>query len=171
VRLVQTAHEERDRIAEKLRLKYSPKMAALQERLRRAEQAVEVQKAQAKSAKLSSALSFGSAILGAFLGKKPVSAGSVSKATTAARGASRAAKESGDVGRAEETVEAVRALMAELEAQFQKEVSTAAAKFDPRAEEFETVTIKPKKSNIAVRAVVLAWAPTWIDSSGDKPAW
>ncbi len=171
VRLTQASREERDRIAEKLRLKYAPKVAAMQERLRRAEQAVEVQKAQARDAKVSTAMSFGSAILGAFLGKKTFSAGTVSKAATAARGVSRSAREAGDVGRAEESAEAVKQAMSELESQFQAEVAAAAARVDPSTEEFETVSIKPKKTSIAVRAVVLAWAPHWVDGGGVKRAW
>jgi hypothetical protein len=41
------AREQRDAIAEKLRVKFAPKVATLQDRIRRAEQAVEVQKSQA----------------------------------------------------------------------------------------------------------------------------
>jgi hypothetical protein len=166
VRLVQAAREERDRIAEKLRQKYAPRVAAMQERLRRAEQAVEVQAAQAREAKLSTAMSFGSAVLGAFLGKKTFSATNVNKAASAVRGVGRSAKESGDVTRANETVEAVKQTMAELEAQFQAEVSAAAARVDPATERFEEISVKPKKTSIAVRAVVLAWAPHWQDASG-----
>ncbi len=94
-----------------------------------------------------------------------------SKAATAARGVSRSAREAGDVGRAEESAEAVKQAMAELESQFQAEVAAAAARVDPSTEEFESVSIKPKKTNIAVRAVVLAWAPHWVDGGGVKRAW
>ena len=46
-RLQQGAREQRDAVAETLRQKYAPKLAALQERLRRAQQAVERQQAEA----------------------------------------------------------------------------------------------------------------------------
>ena len=82
---------------------------------------------------------------------------------------SRSSREAGDVGRAEETVEAVKQAMAELEKQFQAEID--AARVDPSTEELETVAIKPKKTSIAVRAVVLAWAPHWVDGGGVKRAW
>ena len=172
LRLQQLAREQRDAIAEKLRAKYAPKVAALQDRIRRARQQVEVQKSQATSAKLSTALSFGAAILGAFTGRKIASAGNISKATSAARGASRSAKESGDVGRAEENVDALQRQLAELEQQFNDEINALADKLDPMSEELETLSLKPKKANISVRAVVLAWAPYSVDAAGKPvPAW
>jgi hypothetical protein len=34
------------------------------------------------------------------------------------------------------------------------------------------VTIKPKKADITVQLLVLAWAPYWQDETGNiKPAW
>jgi hypothetical protein len=158
-RLVLAGREQRDTAVARLRAKYAPKVAVLEERLRRAEQAVEVQKAQARDAKLSSAISFGSAIFSAVLGKKAVSAGSVGKAGTAARSASRAARESGDVERAEDTVEAVRGRMAELQKEFDEEAASITALVDPTREPLETVVIKPKKTHIKVRLLALAWVP------------
>lgn len=171
LRLQQAAREQRDIFAEKLRQKYATRMTTLNERIRKAEQAVEVQKGQARDAKLSSALSFGTAVLSAFLGRKAVSASNVGKAASAARGASRAARESGDIGRAEETVEALREQLAALEAQLQSEVDAAGAKIDPMLEDLEELTVKPKKTNVTVRAVVLAWAPHVESSNGSHAAW
>jgi len=34
------------------------------------------------------------------------------------------------------------------------------------AEELETVTVRPKKSDITVALVALAWAPVWRDDRG-----
>jgi hypothetical protein len=52
VRLQQLAHEQRDQSVEKLRQRYAPKFAALGEKRRRAEQAVERETEQSKSQKL-----------------------------------------------------------------------------------------------------------------------
>jgi hypothetical protein len=41
----------------------------------------------------------------------------------------------------------------------------------PATETFDTVTVKPKKTNITVRLVALSWAPHWQDSEGNvQPA-
>ena len=75
----------RDEISESLRKKYAPKIAALQEKIRKAEQAVERETSQAKQAGMQTAVSFGATLLGAFVGRKKVSSSTLSKATTAMR--------------------------------------------------------------------------------------
>ncbi len=117
-RLQQAAREARDEQVEKLRQKYAPKLAVLQDRLRRARQAVDVQREQASAAKMSSALSIGSAILSAFTGRKVASASNIGRAATAARGVGRSAKESSDIERAEENLRALEDQMTELDAAF-----------------------------------------------------
>ena len=166
LRLQQKAREIRDATSAKLRQKYAPRQAQLADRLRRAQQRVEEQAAQARSAKIQTAISFGSAILGAFLGRKAVSSANIGKASTAMRGVGRSMKESGDVGRAEESVEAVQQQIAELEAEVKSELDAAAAAADPLTETFEKISLRPKKTNITVRAVVLAWVPRWVDAAG-----
>jgi hypothetical protein len=167
VRLTQAARERRDAASEKLRTKYAPKFQVLQDRLRRAQQAVQAQKQQSMAAKLSTAVSFGAAVLGAFTGRKITSATEISKASSAIRGVGRAMKESGDVGRSEETVEAVQQQLNDLQAQFDSEVASVAGTMDPTTEQFERITLRPKKTNITVRTLVLAWAPY----ANDQPAW
>ncbi len=171
VRLREAARERRDEEVEKLRRKYAPKMAALEERIRRAEQATEREKEQAKQQKMQTAISLGATLLGAFLGRKAVSTATMGRAATAARAGSRAWKESQDVERAAETVEAVRRQLADLEAQFNEESKSVEAATGAAAEAFETISIKLKKTNIAVRLVALAWTPYWREAQGGaRPA-
>lgn len=168
-RLALIAREQRDAAAAKLQAKYGPKLATLQERLRRAQQQVEVQRGQARDAKVSGFMSLASGLLGALTGRKTFSAANVGRVATAARGASRAARESGDVGRAEETVEAVQAQIADLEAQLRQDIDAVSAKLDPTGEELTPQTVKPKKTNIAVKLVVLAWAPHAVTPGDAEP--
>jgi hypothetical protein len=167
IRLQQASREQRDAIAARLRAKYAPKMAGLQERLRRAEQAIERESAQARQAKVSSVISFGSTLLGAFLGRKAITATNVSKAGTALRSAGRAAEQAGDVERAGETVAAIKQQLAELDAQFQSEVAAADTTLDPAGEALETVELRPTKANISVKLVALAWTPHRRDDAGN----
>ena len=159
-RLAQRAREMRDAASEKLRLKYAPKLAALEERIRKANQTIAVQQEQSAAAKTSTFMSVGTAILGAFLGRKIMSAGNVSKAASAARGFNRQSKESSDVARAQESAAALLEQRELLETQFQADVDAATSRFDPTTEELETLAIKPKKSNITIKALVLAWEPS-----------
>ncbi len=166
VRLQQSGREQRDAQLEKLRQKYALKMAALQDRLRRAQQMVERQQIESRSSHLQVALSVGATIFGAFMGRKAVSATTIGKATTAIRGAGRAIKESQDVGQAEENREALQQQLAELEAQFKAETDSLIASIDPLTETLEVLSLKPTKSNIAVKLVALAWVPQWQDAGG-----
>ena len=167
VRLQQIAREKRDEAVEKLRRKYAPKFEQLEERKRRAEQAVEREREQAKGQKLQTAISFGSTLLSSFMGRKRLSMSTLGRATTAVRGAGRSMKEAEDVNRAEENVEAINQKLLDLDAEFKAETATLERSLDPQTEQLETVSLKPTKANIAVKLLTLAWAPYRHDS----PAW
>jgi len=171
VRLQQLAREQRDEAVEKLRRKYAPKFEQLEERKRRAEQAVAREMEQAKGQKMQTAISFGATLLGSFLGRKRASLSTLGKATTAVRGVGRSMKESQDVDRAEENVATVTQKLTDLEAEFQAETAALERSLDPQTEQLETVSLKPTKANIAVKLVTLAWAPYWHEGNEVKPAW
>jgi hypothetical protein len=162
----------RDVILEKLRRKYAPKTAALQERLRRAEQAVERQTSESQASKVQAALSVGASILGAFLGRKTISAANIGRASTAIRGAGRVMKETQDVGQAKDNVAALEEQLATLDAQFQADMEAAVAHIDENVDTFEKISLRPTKSNITIRLCALAWVPYWQDEAGTQvPAW
>jgi DNA helicase HerA-like ATPase len=159
-RLQHGGREQRDAAVEKIRQKYASKVATLQERLRRAEQAVQKEKEQRSA----SILSVGADIFGVVFGRK--------KATTAIGSVSRTYREQSDIGRAEETVEAVRHQLEDLKAQVESEVTEIQTQMDATSAALETIAIKPKKTNITIRLFSLAWAPYAKDASGElKPAW
>jgi len=157
IRLLHRAHEVRDAETEKLRQKYASRFNTLNDRLMRARQRVEAEKEQVKSQTMNSMLTIGTSLLGAFLGKKTVSATNVGRIGTAARSAGRIGKEKADVARAEESAASVEQQLQELEAQFQQEVAALTALIDPANEKLEKVTIKPKRTGIQVRFVALGW--------------
>ncbi|NJL15845.1 MAG: hypothetical protein HC938_00280 [Nitrospira sp.] len=170
VRLQQTGREQRDKGAETLRQKYASKIATLEDRIRRAELAKEKQQAESRSSQVQAAISVGASILGAFMGRKTISASNIGRATTAVRSAGRVMKESKDVGVAEENVAVLQQQLADLEAQFKSESEALAAATDPLNEKLDTMSIKPTKANIAVKLVSLAWTPHWRDSNGQLTA-
>ena len=167
IRITQAARETRDAQAGQLRAKYASKFTTLQDRLRRAEQAKAKEQEQSQGQWLSTAATIGTSILGAMLGggRKSMTKTAVSAASKAMSAAGRIRKESGDVGRAEETVEAIQAQIADLEAQVQAEIDAIPA--DVQNEPIETLAVKPKKTNIAVKLCSLAWVP-YLDG---EPAW
>jgi hypothetical protein len=171
-RVTQAAREKRDLEVEKLRRKYSSKFNTLQRRLMRAEQTLQREQEQAKSKKMETMVSFGTAILGAFLGRKAVSARSAGRFGTAVKSAGRMRKESMDVARAQETAAAVKHEMGELDERLQNDIDGLDAAFDPAAEELDEVTIKPQSTNITLEVFGLTWMPYRKDAGGRlTPDW
>ncbi len=170
VRLAQAGRETRDAQKEALQQKYAPKLASLDERLRKAAQTVEREAEQARGAKMQTAISFGATLLSAFTGRKTLSTGTLGRATTAARGVGRSMDQASDVTRAQETVESLQQQRADLEAAFQADVEALEAKTDPTDEQLETVTVRPKKTDVSAQLIALAWVPYWVDAEGTATA-
>jgi hypothetical protein len=158
IRLQEASRTARDEALDAVRSKYAAKQATLAERLRRAEAGVARESEQASQQKLQTALSFGATIMGAFFGRRAVSAGTLGRATTAARGVGRTMKETSDVKRASESADAVRAHIRELDEAAEEEARTLAAAFD-RAADLERVTLLPKRGQVLVHFVALGWDP------------
>jgi hypothetical protein len=172
VRLQQFARENRDKAVEKLRQRYAPKIAKLEEKKRRSEQVVQREAEQAKTQNYQTAISFGATLLSSFLGRKTASLGTLGRATTAARGVSRSMKESGDVTRAQETLTVVNQQLLDLDGEFQAEAKTLEQSIDPQTEQLEKVSLKPKKTNISVKLLTFVWAPFWKSADGNtRPGW
>ncbi len=159
IRLNTEAREARDAALVKVRGKYASKSTILQDRIRRAEHAVQVQSEQATGARMSTAVSIGATIFGALLGRKAVSASTLGRATTAARGMGKIGRESQDVTRATETVAALTQQLAELQAALEADLQAVSAQWDVSSEVFERVLVKPKRGGVSVQLVALAWVP------------
>ncbi len=166
VRLRHLLHEERDKDIEKLRKKYTPKLASLEERIRKAEERVDREKSQMKQKGVQTAVSLGATILGALFGRKKASVGNVGRAASTIRSASRTAKERGDIARATDNVEALQKRLAEMEATFETEIEEIRTDADIDNLEFEELTIRPRKSDIAVETIALAWTPYVVRQDG-----
>jgi hypothetical protein len=170
-RLAQSMREARDLEVEALKRKYAAKVNTLTDRIRAAEERVARESSQASQAKLSTTLSWGAAILGAVLGKgKLASAGTVGRATTAARGMGRASKEKEDVARAEENVDVLKARLDELQGQIGDEMGAIQAGNDPSTLEVVAVKVAPRKGDLSAGTVCLAWIPHRVNPDGTVEA-
>lgn len=156
-RLKHTAREERDRQIEKLRKKYAPKMTTLDERLRKAQQAVEREKSQASGATLAAAVQLGTSVLGALFGRKLATSTNVTRAAGSVRSATRAAEQKGDVTRAQETSEAIQADLEALEVELQQEIDRITEELDVENLKVTEYAVKPRKSDTTIDAISLMW--------------
>lgn len=158
-RLAQSARERRDLEVEKLRKTYGSKFMTLKNRLMTAEQAIAREHEQSKSKKIETAISFGTAILSAFLGRKAVSTTSASRMGTAMKSASRMGKESMDVERAREKAQVIQDQIDEMEMRLQEDIAALEAGFDATQEELEEIRIYPKRTNMTMHVFGLVWMP------------
>ena len=172
VRLSQAVREKRDLAVEKLRAKYNRRFTTLRDRLMRAEQAISREQEQANSRKVQTAISFGTAILGAFLGRKAVSVRSASRVGTAMRSASRVQKEKMDVARAKERAESIHKQLLDLEDRLQTDIDKIEFAMDPENEPLDEISIKPKSTNITLEVFGLSWMPYRKNAEGQlHPDW
>jgi len=156
IRLAEQAREARDRQADQVRRKYDARFRTLQDRLLRAEQAAERRKGQSQQAMLNTGVAAIGGLLSAVLGGS--ARGQIGRASTAARGAGRVTQTRQEASRAVETVETVRAQIADLERELEAELrqfgDTA-----PAEEPLEEVAVRPALNAISIRLAALAWLP------------
>ncbi len=172
IRVTQAAREKRDEAMEALRRKYAPKTALLDDRIRRAEQRIEKEKADARQVGVQAVVSLGATLLGAFMGRKTFSAGNIGRASSTIRSGMRTAKERGDIAAASDNLDALQQQKADLEAEFNADVKALESTTDPMLQKIETVAQRPKKTDIAVRLVALVWLPHWKTPEGTiRPAY
>ncbi len=145
--------------------RWASKLTTLSDRVRAAAQKVEREKEQKKQSWISTILSVIVAALAMFAGKK-TSAASISKAGTAARGVSKASKESQDVAMAEESAEVLTKRLAEMTAQRDAEVAAARAKADGSAVALVEVKVTPRKADLVASPVSLLWTPWRVGADG-----
>ncbi len=171
-RLQDVASEKRDAAIASIRKRYASKVATLENRLLRAMQAIDVQKQQSTKKKLDTAISFGTAILGAVLGRKKISSATATKMGSAIKTAGGASKEAADVARAEQTAEKIKADITALNTQLEQEIASLDTAFDAQSEELGEIVVRAKSADIHVAITGLAWLPYTTDDKGRlRPAW
>lgn len=156
-RITQTARELRDQAIEALREKTAKVLKSLEDKEFRAQTKVDTQKSQSTSAKLSTAVSIGTSLLGAFFGRKKGIA-SVAKASTV-NSAARVMREHQEAAAAETELARIQEDQATVEKQLEQDVQTLRDQHDPAALVLETTRLTPVKSKIQPSAIGILWLP------------
>jgi hypothetical protein len=168
-RLTLAAREKRDAAVADLRARWQPKLLQLQDQVRRAEDRREREKGQLNQQRMQTAVSIGTSILGALLGRKAISATNIGRVGTAARSATRWGHESQDVARAEESIEVVQQRLEDAKRAVDAEVAALQNTLDASNVTLRAVDVPARKSDIAVGEVALVWAP-WRKGADGFPA-
>jgi len=149
--------EKRDAEIDKLRKKYAPRLTALTEQVRRGEERVERERSQVTDQTVQTAISIGTTLLGALLGRKALSSTNLGRAGTAVRSAGRVAREKADVGRAQEGVEVQSQRLSDLQNELELEIGKLQGELDPSVIDVETISVKARKSDTSVTPAALVW--------------
>jgi hypothetical protein len=168
-RLALAAREKRDAAVAELRKRWQVKLLQLKDQIRRADERREREKSQLSQQRMNTAVSIGSSILGALLGRKAISATNLNRVGTAARSATRMGHESQDVTRAEESLEVLQQRFADTQREVEAEVSRLETTLDPSTISLRSVEVPARKSDIAVGEVALVWVP-WRKGADGFPA-
>ncbi len=171
-RIAQTARELRDKAIEELREKTTKTLKSIEDKAIKAQVKVDTQKAQANSAKLSAAVSIGTSILGAFLGRKSGlgAVGSLMKGSTVTS-ASRVMREGQEAAAAEAELVRFQQDMADLNKTLEDETQKIRDQFDPTTLALETFKLTPTKNKIQPDAIGILWLPHERVGGELKKAW
>ena len=158
-RIAHRVKEWRDERIEEVRAKTATKLASLVDRIDRARQKVEKEKAEAKNQSLQTYVSIGTAVIGALFGRKKISATTIGRAATSMRSASRATRQQADVAHAEESLQTLEDRRQILEEEIEAELDRIRHEASADRIALEEIDIPARKTDIAVDAVALAWVP------------
>lgn len=156
-RITQTARELRDQAIEELRAKAAKTLKSLEDRAAKAQLKVDTQKQQASSAKLSAAVSIGTSLLGAFLGRKS-GLGSLVKSSHVTS-ASRVMREGQEATAAEAELKSIEQDIADLNQTLENETQKLRDQYDPTTLALETFKLTPVKTRIQPDAIGILWLP------------
>jgi hypothetical protein len=168
-RLQLLARERRDTDARRLREKYAGKISRVEKRVLAAQRKVDQEQTEVVQSRIDTALSVGSAILGAFMGRKRTS---VDRAGSAVRKAGRMRKKSSDAALAEKALKDAELELEALNEEFEAELAQVGENLDAQSEELEPIRIRPAAADIDIRFFGIAWEPRIreIQRPGDRTA-
>ena len=137
--------------------RYAQKQERLLQRLKTSEGRMQAAEARAGESRLQTVISAGSTLLSLFLGRKKLSATTLSRATTTARGVSRNVKHGEDLQTAQSAVDAAQQEITALEESLREEMDSLREKYDGLAVPLESRPLKPTRTGSRLEWLALGW--------------
>lgn len=157
VRVSLALRERRDEMVKKIKDKYAEKIAVLTEKARRADEKVSQKKQQTGWQAAETVLSVGTTILGALFGRG-ITKTTISQAGTSLKKAGKIGKDSQTASQAEEDSKAIQQQLSDLQEQLKNETDKV-LEINPDAIKIDSLTIRPRKSDVSVEKAALVWRP------------
>lgn len=159
IRLQQAAREKRDSLVSELSRNYENKLAQLQEKLQKAKDSLERELNESRSLQMESAITVGTSLFQALVGRKVVSSTNIRRASSAVRKAAQVNRQEADVEKAQENLETISGKIALLQSEFAAEMAALKSKLDPLTQNLDSKVLLLKKSNVSLSQLCLCWSP------------
>jgi hypothetical protein len=170
-RIALASRESKDTNVQKLRDKYGDKIASLQRKLAEAQARVQREQGQVRQHQLETVMNVGSALLGAFMGKKKISVTNVSRASSAVRSVGRVGQQQADVAKANESVKNIQQQILDLETELQGEIEKLSTCVDATTVNLEAVQVTAKSTELSMKVFGLVWLPYRKNEGALTPDW
>jgi hypothetical protein len=158
IRAQQVAREKRDQEVEKLRKTYERQLDRLEDRLSREQRELTEDQATYQARKQEELISAGETVVGllGILGSRRRTG--LSKAATKRR---LTAQAKADIEESEAEIERLKEETEELQRALEEEATAIGEKWTATLEQVETFAVRPRRQDVNVQMVALAWAPYW----------
>lgn len=156
IRLQQAARERRDAEVDTLRVRMQKEIERVAERLEREQQALATEQARAQAKQAEQWVNIGESVLSFLMGRRAMRSFSsaTSKWSQTRQASMRVEQRKQSIGRLEEEKQ-------KLEEMLQAEIDAITHRWEDVLDNLVTEAIKPRRTDVNVRAVTLAWAPLW----------
>jgi len=154
--LHQAARERRDREMDALRAKYEKRIEKLEVRLRRLERELAEDEAEYEARKRETLLTTGESVISFLFGRR-----STRVASSIARKHRLASKAKMEIEETRAEIREVQEQIKEIQEELEEALDEIRRKWEERVEEVEEVALKPRRTDVRVVWVALAWQPVW----------
>lgn len=156
IRLQQAARERRDAEVDALRARIQKEIERLVDRLEREQQALATEQARAQAKQTEQWVNIGESVLSFLMGRRAMR--SLSSATSKW---SQTRQASMRVEQRKQSIERLEEEKQKLEETLRTEIDAIVRRWEDTLDNLVTEPIRPRRTDVTVRAVALAWAPFW----------
>lgn len=157
IRLQQAARERRDLEVDKLEEQFDRQISRLEEKLRKNERELAADEADYTARKQQEWVGIGESVLGWVLGRRSTRV--LSTAASRRRMTSQAGQELDD---SREEIADLKKAIADLEEQLKEQTAEITLKWDNLLDDLRKEELSPRRTDVDVKLVALAWLPSWV---------
>ena len=156
LKINQMARETRDDEVDKIEQKYAKEFEKLKVKQSKAQDILMKKQASASSLKQEALLSAGESVVGMFMGRR-----STRSASKAMNKYQKSKTVSADIDKAQKDIVSLGKEMESLENELKGQIEIIKQRREKEINEIKEVIIQPKKSDIEIKMISLAWIPKW----------